>query len=207
MIFLNNIKELKTGALLLCEGNSSMSKKIQWFNRLTGVKGEAAKLSHIATFLYISPQLALKLGLNFSGCAVMESTTLNKWADKSGFQINPFDDWLINYNGNVRARNITGHNWSSNGIYDFIKDQTGKPYESGIPGFWELLLCGLKLHKFTNDKMLECAESSIMFMQRNGIFDTNQLANNFPPSTFVEGGEMEEYIEDHLLGETIILKV
>ena len=39
-----------------------------------------------------------------SGLNVFESTTMNKWADKKGVQINLYSDWLKNYKGRVWSR-------------------------------------------------------------------------------------------------------
>ena len=70
---------------------------------------------------------------------VAESTTMNEWCGKSGYQINPYDEWLKNYDGKVYYQHLTFQNrpgWTAEtrrrafeicrmGLY-------GRSYESGV---------------------------------------------------------------------------
>jgi hypothetical protein len=81
---------------------------------------------------------------------IYESTSLNKWAGKSGVQINPFQEWLDNYDGSVYVRKW-GFVRDIDYFFDddtFIRNHEGLEYENGIPGGLELFLCGLRLHRF-----------------------------------------------------------
>lgn len=124
--------------IILCSGNGSLSKKIQWFQRLMGAEPEAAMLSHVASVDdTIIP-------------AVMESTTLNKWADKTGVQINPLSEWLDNYDGRVWVRQldfVRTVDFRHEDYRFWLKHKNDK-YENGIPGYLELLLCGMRLHRY-----------------------------------------------------------
>jgi hypothetical protein len=113
-----------------------MSKSIRKFQKYTGAKGQAMNITHVAEVVY--------------GNYVYESTTMNKWAGKSGVQVNPFDQWLANYNGDVYVRKW---DFEVNGEYlcqenEFMQDHRDDKYENGIPGALELFLCGLRLHRY-----------------------------------------------------------
>ena len=207
----------KTFDVLLCAGTSSISRKIQGFNWLSGVKGEAAQISHVAMVVYISHSMAHWLDLPCAGNYVMESTTLNKWtaAKKRGFQLNLYDDWIENYRGGVWSRPIIldagGERPWQGEIGDerrieFIEQHRGKDYESGIPGVWELLLCGLRLHVLPSIKRLHCSETNVLALQFHNMFDKKKLANNFPPYTFWEGGEFEKYLQGCFIGPAVSIK-
>ena len=75
---------------------------------------------------------------------------MNKWAGKSGVQVNPFEDWLANYDGMVGVRQLiftryAGFYMTDHQSWSIHKDEK---YESGIPGGLELFLCGLRLHRY-----------------------------------------------------------
>jgi hypothetical protein len=135
---------IKRGDTLLCVGNSKMSKRIQKFQKYTGAEGVSWQVSHVAKVIeYDSFSADPRL-------QVYESTSLNKWAGKSGVQVNPFEEWLASYDGMVFLRKW---NFDRTTIYLheddlFISKHADLGYENGIPGGVELLLCGLRLHRF-----------------------------------------------------------
>lgn len=136
-------KELELQSLdkILCAGNSKMSRRIQKFQRLTGSPKEYAKFSHVA---------GVGVCQYMGSLNVQESTTLNKWAGKSGVQINPMGEWLRNYDGEVFVRKMDFTRTAMFHEEDavFWEDHKDDPYENGIAGNMELLLCGLRLHRF-----------------------------------------------------------
>ena len=184
--------------IILCSGTSPMSKKIRWFNKITGVKGPAADLSHVALYLR-----------GFTGF-VFESTTLNKWADKSGVQRNYFDVWLRHYKGRVWIRrfDFARDKDFEQKFYAFTEDHLGDPYESGIAGYGELLLAGLRLDRVVRKvwktyrpvgtKTLHCSEIDVMALQHMGLCSEKAIPSRLPPSCFWEGGALEQYLDVHL---------
>lgn len=175
---------LQSGDTILCAGKSKMSRYIQKFQKYTGAKGIAQTISHVAEvdadFCHMNIQ-------------VYESTTMNEWAGKSGVQMNPFQNWLDNYNGNVYVQK-----WEftrTGGFYQesnkFRQDHEGDKYESGIPGAVELALCGLRLHRyvrwafpdytpaFTSEP--HCTELIGMKKVCHGHLPENTVINRLPP--------------------------
>ena len=185
---------------IVCSGNGKLSKKIKWFNRLTGIKGEAAEITHV--------------GQVIGGRAkrVFESTTLNKFSGKRGVQTNYFDKWLKYYNGRVWIRKIFIEDEVSRAVYEssfkvFANKLIGTDYESGIPALWELVLCGLRLHKVPALDKLHCTETNIYTLQELGLFDPEVLPNNYPPHTFWTGGDVERgLLPEAKLGVPIRIK-
>ena len=174
-----------------------MSKKIIWFNKLTGVKGEAAQISHVA----------IRIVLGSPEGYVIESTTFNKWAGKSGFQENPYYQWLRCYHGRVWYRDLTLEQCYSHPLTkEFLKENFGKKYESGIPGAWELLLAGLRLHRVPSINQLHCSESNILFLQKHRLFSDMALPNNYPPHTFWKGGVVEIFLRNCTIGDCVRIK-
>jgi hypothetical protein len=187
------MKNLQTFDILLCSGTGSLSKKIIWFNKITGVKGEAAQVSHIA--LYCDGQ-------------VFESTSLNKWADnKAGVQINPYSKWLDNYQGRVCVRRLEFPR-----TYEFEKkcmkfviDNLGKPYENGIAGYGELLLAGLQLDEYIRKiwksyrplatKNPHCSEICMEALQNMALCKKTAIPSRLPPSCWWQGGDIEKYLK------------
>jgi len=184
--------------LLVCSGEGKMSKAIRKFNHLTGVKGEAAELSHTARIYkgYLCDKLE-----------VIESTTLNDWTNppKKGVQKNPFDLWLKNYNGVVWVIQLCFERTQEfyEKDYEFWNKHKNDPYESGILGGAELLLCGLKLDRvvrlvWPNYKPLEtknphCSELIIKNLQWHGFLNGIN-ANRMPPSVFWPDGDLYKYV-------------
>jgi len=129
--------ELTTGDELLCSGTSVMSKSIICYNKLTGIRGDAAEISHVAKYV---------------DGDVFEATTFNKWCNKKGYQSNPFRDWIEHYNGRVWVRQISGIEIDVPKYFQSAYGLLGTPYENGISGVLELILVawGLKWNVLRN---------------------------------------------------------
>ncbi len=199
--------KLESMDLVLCAGESKMSNRIKWFQRLTGAPEVEAEISHLA-------------GISMTGIwdygifhprkpyskriAVQESTTLNEWANKSGVQINPFEKWLMNYNGKVYIRKLdfSRTTESSRTDFKFWTKHKDDPYENGIPGYLELILCGLRLHrhvkklnpnyvpKFTDEP--HCTELQVMRMSEHDLWNQKIIVNRMPPWLWVK--EIDEML-------------
>ena len=186
---------LRSCDILLASGTGSLSKKIILFNKLTGVKGTAAQLSHGALFVDI-----------FFPPEVFESTTLNKWADKRGVQKNFFDEWLYNYKGRVwvRKQDFERTLEFQNKYYSFIRKHLGDAYESGIAGYAELLLAGLQWDRFVREIWPSyrpistlnphCTELMVEAMQYLTLMTAKAIPSRMPPSTLWTGGAIEKYL-------------
>ena len=186
--------------ILLCVGNSSMSKRIQWYQRMfCDVTDEAAQISHVA--MIARNWMPGAVGMERSGYGeVFESTTLNKWADKKGSQTNPLWTWLQHYKGDVyllplQFARVRVH---FNKLDRLIAEAKGQPYEDGIPGLIELLLCGMPWIKNTPTDSPHCSEQNVRALQAAGLFDADQLPNKFPPCEFWPGGRFYEYVADEV---------
>lgn len=183
---------MKAGDILLCSGNSWMSRKIKFGNRLVGVKGEAAEITHVATA--------------YGVFEVFESTTMNKWADKRGVQSNASEAWLENYNGKVWRRRLS-IDMDFIAQIVFVRDHVGDEYESGIAGLIELIACIFQANVRQNLDKVHCSEIVTALYQELGLLPRHLLANNFPPHTFWTGGEWETNLRrDVYLGEPVRLK-
>ena len=178
--------KLQSMDLILCSGNYRMSKAIQYFQRLTGAPPQAAYISHVAA-LASTPQQP-DYG-NSQLLQVQESTTLNKWADQEGVQVNWLPEWLANYNGVVFVRKLdfVRNAAFQAGDYDFWNEHKNDPYESGVPGTVELLLAGLRLHRFVpwyqplQTKALHCTELVSERVGFHGLWDKVIFPNRMPP--------------------------
>jgi hypothetical protein len=178
---------LQRGDVLLCAGRSKMSRAIQKFQKYTGAKGVARTISHVAE---VHSTMPLVRDYTWN---VYESTAGNKWAGKSGVQLNPFQQWLDNYNGAVYAQK-----WKFDRTIDyfqkddvFVHFHADDKYESGIPGAIELALCGLRLHRyiqwafpsytpaFTSEP--HCTELIGMKKVRHGHLPDETVINRLPP--------------------------
>ena len=131
--------------IILCSGNGKFSKRIKKFQGFTGASPEEARITHVAGIRRVKQTMCDPAGLN-----VYESTSLNKWAGKSGVQENPMDEWLENYNGMVWVRKLvfTRDENFFNKDNAFVSSHEGDSYEHGIPGALELFLCGLRLQRY-----------------------------------------------------------
>lgn len=175
---------LKGLDIILCAGESSMSRKIQTFQRLTGAPKEAARISHVAGIYKIPSTNALR---------VQESTTLNKFNGVKGVQMSLLPQWLRAYDGELWVKQFCFQRNKS--FYDkdrkFWLEHKDDPYESGIPGTMELLLCGLRLHRavrwinpsytpnFTEEP--HCTELKAKRIQQHGLWNKEIVINRMPP--------------------------
>jgi hypothetical protein len=190
---------LRSMDIIVCAGTSTLSNKIRKFNRLVGVKGRAADQTHAAGIYKGLPLLHSKL-------EVFESTTLNKWANKSGVQKNFFEDWLENYAGQVHVIKLKFDRSKSfyDNDFEFWQKHKFDKYESGIPGALELFFCGLKLdriikkiwpsYKPAETNELHCTELVIKRLQHHSLMTKIVLPNRMPPSTFWTGGDLYKYL-------------
>jgi len=172
--------DLQSLDTILCAGNSRMSKAIYKMQKFAGATEEEARITHIAGVDKLR---------GISDLYVQESTTFNKWAGKSGVQINPFDEWLENYNGSVYVKkyDFTRTNEFQEKDFDFWWKHRNDPYESGIAGGFELFLCALRLHRFFPNytpmatKELHCSEKYAMRVDAHGLWEEKVYPNKMPP--------------------------
>ncbi len=181
--------------VLLCSGSGFLSKRIQRYNQLIGIKGPAAQISHVAL---IGP----------TADEVFEATTINAWAGKRGVQINRLNDWLRNYEGMVWRRPLIWPERFTPMFRDMlirrakVRMQTlvGTPYENGIPGALELALCGIEWAWFRDlfdtenrlrTKSLHCSESAVVVYQESDLCGLTIRANKCPPCQFWPGGAFD----------------
>ena len=179
--------DLQDGDKILCSGDSRMSNAIKKVQKYRGAKGIAAEMTHVAEF---------SMWLNLP--AVYESTTRNKWADKSGVQTNRFQPWLDNYSGDVYVKKMDFARTDAYDIesFDFMFEHRGDEYENGIPGAIELALCGLRLHEYvrwlfpdytpTFTSEPHCTELIAMKAKMHGHLNINIIANRVPPCLWWE---------------------
>ena len=188
---------MESGDWLLCSGNSRLSKLIIKTQGLAGYSKIESQISHIAGLSWITEDIADLWRLNFTGLAVFESTIFNKWAGekgKKGVQINPYETWLENYDGEVYTRHL---DFIRNEVYlrcdsNFIMSSIGTPYESGIPGGAELLLCVLGLNKYIQfffpnwhppeTKEIHCSENEARRNDYHNHFKVAVTPNRMPPA-------------------------
>jgi len=132
---------MNTGDILLCSGNSFLSRRIITYNKVVmGMTGLAAELSHVAM-------------VGASPAGVFEATTLNKWCGKKGVQINDFNLWYWNYPGRIWIRE--GKDTITLAMRALMVSRmnqlVGTKYEHGIPGVLELALAGFKIPWLSNE--------------------------------------------------------
>jgi hypothetical protein len=173
---------------IICAGRSPASKGIGKFQELTGAPKASATMSHVAGAIDWSNG-TLKNEL----IGVQESTSINEFSGIKGVQQNFMDIWLTYYDGDVFVRKL-----------DFCRDESfhrkdeafwqkhkNDSYESGIPGAWELFLCGLRLHRFVrwvNPYYMpsftdepHCTELVAMRMKVHGLLNEDVPINRLPP--------------------------
>ena len=164
--------------LILCSGNARISKKIIWFNKLIGVKGQARQISHIAEMTW--------------GGYVIEATTLNKWCNKEGVQANPWEAWLKNYDGKVWVRRYPGNPQAYKiKVCDFDINWLATPYENGIPGYWELIKAGMGWGKLKATTNIHCSEIVTMKRKLLGQLPNSVLNYIFSPAQYWIGGKFD----------------
>lgn len=195
---------------ILCAGNSRMSKRIQWYNRVCGATGLAATISHVAEFYH-----GALWTLNKRHNLCFESTLGNyDWNGKKGVQVNPFQDFLDNYDGKVYAGKLTfvrtaRQMWL---LDKFVLDTIGTPYESGIPGGIELIATGLnwpwpisllaEMRKRTI--AIHCGEKNVLSLQNGRILLQCVRPNKMPPYKFWDGGEFEQHLSPGITKEKMV---
>lgn len=213
---------MKTGDLILCSGNGKLSKRIINYQNIL------RKLDDDSTLTEEDCQISHVGMVVSNGVEVFESTTMNEWCGKKGVQINPFPEWLDNYNGNVWIRKMilpkTGKYAKiyNNPIYDEIQSNAesliGKPYENGICGALELALAGIQWEWFVNKfKLAEklktkdavfCSEVDAIVYQKVGILNKFVRANKMPPCQWFGNGSFDKnLINEFSFGEPILIKV
>ncbi len=180
---------------ILCAGNGNMSKLIQHYNRVMGVKGEAATISHVAEYYYGT----ICCGPRKHYC--FESTTGNEeWNGKSGVQVNGFDNWLEHYDGKVYVRKLDFDRtyFHMRKLDSFTFRQIGKPYESGIPGKIELLFTGMSIPIFSQWRKrtieIHCSENNVESLQDGKLYLPTVYPNKMPPFEFWTGGRWETFL-------------
>jgi hypothetical protein len=199
--------EYLAGDFLPCSGNSRLSNAIKTVQGFAGYDKEERQISHIAGIVKVSEKMAELLRLDFTGLGVFESTTFNAWAGengKKGVQINPFDQWLKNYDGKVYVRKLdfmrTPEYYAKDN--EFVLASVGLPYESGIPGAAELLLCALGMNRFVEKiwpsyrpietAKIHCSENEAKRDQMHGLFNKVMIPNRMPPAFW--WSEIDKYL-------------
>jgi hypothetical protein len=202
--------------ILICQGNSWLSTKIAWTQKLMGYPLPDRNSTHVALIVRLNMNEVKRLESS-CGCFinadpndlyVFETTTLNKWCGKKGLQINPFGRWLENYNGTVGVRRLEFDRTETRKnlmkfIAQHITDPKAKQYESGILGGLELALCVLGYRKhIIETNRLHCTEVIAECLKTLGLMQNNSAApdnNRMPPTMWVSGinmkvpiGKMEE---------------
>jgi len=176
--------------IILCSGTSLMSRTIQLSQRLLGFKHW--QLSHVALLVDITEEMANRINLVLiqknlgyqigTGLHVFESTTMNKWANKKGVQINLYSDWLKNYRGRVWSRPVTARDSLVRGLTDCICEYVGVDYESGVWGLRELVKCVLPdWIKRTPTMNLHCTEMNANTLQVLSLMEAHNPAK-LPPA-------------------------
>ena len=177
--------KINTGDIILCSGNGFYSTRIKRFNRIVGVKGQAAEITHVAEI--------------HDEHSLFEATTLNLYNDKSGVQINDFEEWLENYDGSawIRRRVFRNPDVESRAKKRIITSHTylvGTPYEHGIPGAIELLLCIPRWNFWSKEGYVHCSQGVVMTDRYAQLVSFKINSSNTPPYTFWDGGDYEDYL-------------
>ena len=174
---------INTGDIILCSGNGKLSQRIKWFNRVCRVKGQAAEITHVAEV--------------HDEHSIFESTTLNYYNDKSGVQINEFGEWLKNYDGKVWIRRRNFYSSAARATEWIRRKQlqlVGTPYEHGIPGAIELLLCIPRWNLFNKTGYIHCSQGVAMVDRYASLTIYGINTSNMPPFTFWDDGDYEDYL-------------
>lgn len=168
-------------------------------NKIAGYTGVEASISHVAMVLnckitdFPDHHPALIDSSYFT--YVFESTTRNKWCGKSGVQINPYGDWLLNYDGEVYARRV--HCMPIEGAAKWMASQVGRPYESGLGGLLELATTYLPMNRTRLGRWLQgkmktiephCSEIDAECLQKFGLMTKNVNPSKLPPPIWFGNG-------------------
>ena len=181
--------ELKTFDILLCAGNGKFSRIIQRMNKIAGYTGVEASISHVAMVLKTSEKIFGGGGATYPVMAVFESTTRNKWCGKSGVQINPYSQWLRNYDGAVYVRKVRC--MPADDVAEWMASQVGRPYENGLGGLLELATAYLPMNRTRLGRWLQgkmktiephCSEIDAECLQKFGLMTKNVNPSKLPPA-------------------------
>jgi hypothetical protein len=113
---------------------------------------------------------------------VFESTTLN-WNGKKGVQINPYDQWFENYDGEVYVRRL--HCKRPDGVAEWMASQVGRPYENGLGGLLELLTVNLPISLFKGRTVeAHCSEIDAECLQEFDLMHKVNPSKLPPPFWF-----------------------
>jgi hypothetical protein len=193
--------QLQSLDLILCKGKSKLSRYIQKTQEFAGADKSDAEFTHVASVKRpMFDDHWFDLTFSNTGIFVQESTTLNKFSGKKGVQLNPFDLWLENYNGEVYIRKLDFTRTVNFHHYDdtFWYDVKNTPYESGIPGGIELLLCAMRLHRYIpwytpmKTKEIHCTELNSNRLARHDLFECEVFPNRMPPCIWPN--QIEDYL-------------
>jgi len=161
-----------------------MSRTIQLAQWAVGHKHSS--LSHVALLVKCDKVMKWEFGkkgihLKLGELYVFESTTMNKWANKSGVQINSYDEWLKNYKGKVFSRAVQAPDTCATGLSLVMARLHGVPYESGYSGLRELAKCIMpRWINRENTINLHCTETNGIILQELGTMDAFPT-NRMPP--------------------------
>lgn len=199
--------DLQSYDIVLCAGNGKMSRLIQHYNRVMGVDGDAATISHVAMYYHGVICAGPRRPLCF------EATTLNKFNSKTGVQLNCFKNWLYNYDGKVYIRKLDFERTAFHvkKLDSFTLGQVGMPYESGIPGKIELIFTGMSIPVFSRIRKrtieIHCSENDIEALQDGKLYLPTVHPNKMPPFEFWQGGRFETFLLKPIeIGEAIRIK-
>lgn len=174
---------------LLCSGNGPLSRGIICFNKLQSIPYPAHTISHFAMMSW----------RNF----VSESTTRNRWANKKGVQANQLEVWLKNYDGRVWIRPFLLDPMPLQDKIDMYDiDSFGIPYESGIPGAFELWRAGKGLGGAKATTNIHCSENGTRKLKLCGFLPMGCPDYLFSPAQYWLGGRVDKEIKRHY-GEVI----
>jgi hypothetical protein len=158
--------------------------------KLWGAQEPTCLTTHVACIITLHDAVAEAMGLFIDPdkLYVVETTTLNKWANKRGLQINSYEEWLINYQGEVYL-----HHWAFErsdrfnqdavkSVFQKLQDPKLQKYESGILGGLELLLCVCGFKKAVIETAeLHCTELVAMLLKEFKILVDIVSNNRIPP--------------------------
>ncbi len=192
--------------IVLGAGKGKWSRRIRRFQRIMGASPEMARITHVAG-------IAGK-----TRTSVQEATTLNAWKDKRGVQSANIESWLRYYNGEVYVRKLyferTDEYYRNDwGYWEVHKDDD---YENGILGGAELLLAGLRLHRYVRwvfpnyvppaTPQPHCGEHQANRMKEHRVWLDPKIvvANRMPP--YIWWGDELEGLLKVPISEPILIK-
>jgi len=212
-------RSLKTGDIILCSGNSAASQAIIVFNKMQRIKelikdkdvnpldilgmldgDKSLELSHLALVVKITqaeldmnPELA-EVFMCGAGLYAFESTTGNiDWSGIRGVQINPLDDFIRYYDGDVYLRPLHFDTTSINlEMIETMIGMLGMDYENGIPGMFELAMTFNKDIRIDTDEP-HCTEGGVIVLKKHNLCVKETDEHKLPPCKFGDGKEFEDF--------------